>query len=209
MQTKDSKSLSCPILNVDWAIVHVFEKISNFNLCFFFYFFPNFSLLGIISTTANKFWASVMPRTVASSIGQWSIGRQKISIGLFGRCSRMFWIIIASRSFTFVERRNGRLHYTTMCSTSTICDASGRTKCMWMWCQFRTIAVHTGNVFIFHFRSLYKLYFFTLICSCVVFLPILICNISVSCAYHFFFFFCVFFFVSKDANGNLTVLRSH
>lgn len=131
---------------------------------FLFLFFLFVSVnLGIISTIANKFGASIMPRTVETGSCKWTTCWSPISIGMFGWCSRMLWTIVASSSFTFIVRRDGRLQHTTMCCSSTIRDESRRTKRMRMWCQFGTTSIHTGNDLIFtlyaFFRSFVRCFF--------------------------------------------------
>lgn len=131
---------------------------------FLFLFFLFVSVnLGIISTIANKFGASIMPGTVETGSCKWTTCWSPISIGMFGWCSRMLWTIVASSSFTFIVRRDGRLQHTTMCCSSTIRDESRRTKRMRMWCQFGTTSIHTGNDLIFtlyaFFRSFVRWFF--------------------------------------------------
>lgn len=146
---------------------------------FLFLFFLFVSVnLGIISTIANKFGASIMPGTVETGSCKWTTCWSPISIGMFGWCSRMLWTIVASSSFTFIVRRDGRLQHTTMCCSSTIRDESRRTKRMRMWCQFGTTSIHTGNDLIFtlyaFFRSFVRCFFWwytLLFLSCTFFDP--------------------------------------
>lgn len=105
---------------------------------------------GIISTIANELRASPMSRSAASCIGQRTVGRPKIPIGLFGRCSRMFRIAATSRPFAFIARRNGQLQSNTVCGTSAIRNACGWTECLRMRRQFGTVTIHTGKA---HFLS--------------------------------------------------------
>lgn len=69
--------------------------------------FPNF--LGIISTITNEFGASIMSRTITTSVSKWSTCWSPLSIRLLRRCGRMLWIIIASCPFTSLTRWNGWL----------------------------------------------------------------------------------------------------
>lgn len=100
---------------------------------------------GIISTVADELRAGTMSRSIAPSIGQWTVGRSTISVGLLRGCGRMFRAATASRALALVGRRNGQLQPGTVRCPSKIRDASGGTKRLRMRCQFGAIAIHTGK----------------------------------------------------------------